>query len=74
MDSDGHPPGVVGLLVQLDEAGAVPVRHGAFVGCLHPDRVPAAVWAEVDRHEAALRRQLRDSPTPFHRGQRRTGW
>jgi hypothetical protein len=60
-----QPPGLLDLLIRLEEAGAVPVRHGAFVGCLRPERVPRALWDLVRRHQGALARMLSNSPTPY---------
>jgi hypothetical protein len=64
-------PGVLVLLGQLEEVGAVAVRHGRFIGCLHADRVPRQLWRELDRCERQLRLLLPDLPTPWRR--RRAG-
>lgn len=70
-NTNDEPPGVLRLLVLLDEAGAIPVRHGAFVGCLRPDRVPLRLWRELDRCEGQLQRMLPNTATPFRRRQTR---
>ena len=67
-----HPPDLLRLLIQLDELSVEPVRHSRSVGLRGPVRsVPAALWAALDRHEAALVRLLRGKPTRFRK---RQGW
>jgi hypothetical protein len=68
MTHDAHPPGVVGLLVQLREAGAEVVHHpGGFVGIRGRavGQVPPEVWQELSRQRGPLRRMVRPEPTPF---------
>jgi hypothetical protein len=67
MDRSRALPGFVGLVLRLDELGIEPVRHGSFVGLKGPGlgRLPQAVWDGLHAHEAALRRLLPDSATPF---------
>jgi hypothetical protein len=64
---DDSPPGLLALLLELDGRGLEVVRHGRFLGLRGRgvERVPAAVWAYLDRHEASLLRRLTPEPTPY---------
>jgi hypothetical protein len=67
---EGHPPSnVLRLLVALDEASAVRIRHGRFVGVLHAGTVPGHLWDPIDAHEPALLRLLPNGPTPYQQRQ-----
>jgi len=57
--------GLLELLVGLQDAGVVPVRHGTFVGFKNVRRLTPELRGLADRYEDALRRQLPDSPTPY---------
>jgi hypothetical protein len=69
--NQGQAGGLLDLLMGLEAHGAVLKRHGGFLGCLHPDRVPAALWRALDAHEGQLLRRVPDSPTPFQARQPR---
>jgi len=63
--------GLLDLLGRLEHAGAVPTRHGAFLGFKGKPRLTPELQAEVEANEAALLRHLANSPTPFQQRQRR---
>lgn len=59
------------LLCRLDSAGAVPTRHGRFLGFKGKPRLTPELQAAVAAHEAALLRLLKDEPTPYRARQGR---
>jgi hypothetical protein len=73
MTHDVHPPGVAGLLVQLQAYGVEPVRHGGFVGLRGQaaGQVPGDVWDQFQRRRPLLLQHLKDEPTPFQRRRQR---
>jgi hypothetical protein len=70
-DGDNEQPGVLRLLVQLDEMGVEPVRQGGHLGlrgsCL--SAVPQRLWDQLDEHKPLLLRVLPNTPAPFRQRQ-----
>jgi hypothetical protein len=67
MATDAHPPGVVGLLVQLQAYGVEPVRHGRFLGLRGRavGQVPPELWDLLRSNERALNQTVPQTPTPY---------
>jgi hypothetical protein len=66
---------LLGLLTDLEAHGAVPVRHGEFVGLTGGSltKLPADLWGRFARLAPRLRRLLKNSPSPFRRRAQRHG-
>jgi hypothetical protein len=67
---NNQAPGVLPLVIALDDLGVEVVRHGGFVslrGLL--SKVPPHLWGAIDANEEALVRLLANRPTPYRQRQ-----
>jgi hypothetical protein len=66
-----YPPGVLGLLLQLQALGCEVIHYrGGFVGVTNAGRLDRALWDQFRRHRATLRCMVTPRETPYRRRQR----